>query len=61
MKIPKSFNKMSKEQQEEWLVAKLNEVYKTEDEIKRLLGSVRGGKKLVFEIDRVDEIILKEK
>jgi len=52
---------MSKEQQEEWLVAKLNEVYKTEDEIKRLLGSVRGGKKLVFEIDRVDEIILKEK
>jgi hypothetical protein len=61
VKIPKSLNKMSLLEQEAFLVKKLQELYSTEDNIKRMLGKVRGGNKVNIqtEPDRPDEILLK--
>jgi len=60
MKITKAFLKMTKTEQEEWLVIKLNEAYSQVDEVKRLLSKVRGGIKIDIEIDRPDLALLKE-
>jgi hypothetical protein len=60
MKITKAFLRMTKTEQEEWLVIKLNEAYSQVDEVKRLLSKVRGGMKLDIEIDRPDLALLKE-
>lgn len=60
MKITRAFLKMTKKEQEEWLVTKLNEAYSQVDEVKRLLSKVRGGMKLDIEIDRPDLALLKE-
>lgn len=61
MKIPAKFNKMTPQQQETYLVNKLMELNKDVDTIRRLLASIRGGKKLQIIIDeRPDEIALKE-
>lgn len=60
MKITKAFLRMTKTEQEEWLVTKLNEAYSQVDEVKRLLSKVRGGMKLDIEIDRPDLALLKE-
>ena len=60
MKITKAFLKMTKTEQEEWLVTKLNEAYGQVDEVKRLLSKVRGGMKIDIEIDRPDLALLKE-
>jgi hypothetical protein len=60
MKITKAFLKMTKTEQEEWLVTKLNEAYSQVDEVKRLLSKVRGGMKIDIEIDRPDLALLKE-
>lgn len=60
MKITRAFLKMTKTEQEEWLVTKLNEAYSQVDEVKRLLSKVRGGMKLDIEIDRPDLALLKE-
>jgi hypothetical protein len=47
--------------QEVWLIKKLQEVYEVEKELKRLLGTVRGGQRVsASEIDRPDEAILKD-
>lgn len=60
MKITKSFLKMTKMEQEEWLVIKLNEAYNQVDEVKKLLSRVRGGVKIEIDIDRPDLALLKE-
>jgi hypothetical protein len=61
MKLSKKFNKMSLQEQEAYLVKELQEMYRTEDAIKKLLGKVRGGQKVNIqtEPDRPDEILLK--
>ena len=61
MKLSKKFNKMSLQEQEAYLVKELQEMYIAEDEIKRMLGKVRGGNKVNIqtEPDRPDEILLK--
>lgn len=61
MKIPKTFNKMSVSDQENWLVKKLMELQQEENKLRRLLATVRGGNKLVITAEeRPDEILLKE-
>jgi hypothetical protein len=62
MKHPKNWNKMNLSQQEEWLIKKLQQVYQLEETIKKNLATVRGGQtiKINDEIDRPDELILKD-
>ena len=61
MKMPKGFNKWSATEQEVWLVNKLQYYYDIQSQITRMLASIRGGQRLqVSEIDRPDEIILKD-
>ena len=43
MTLPKKFFKMSLQEQEAYLVVKLQKVNKEHDEIMKLLGKVRGG------------------
>lgn len=60
MRYPKNWNKMSLNEQELWLVKKLNELYDLENNIKQALAKVRGGSKYeIKEIDRPDEALLK--
>lgn len=61
MKLSKKFNKMSLQEQEAYLVKELQDMYKQEDEIKKMLGRVRSGRKVNIqtEPDRPDEILLK--
>ncbi len=59
--IPKKLNKMSKDEQESWLVEKLQEIRVVENRLRRMLASVRGGQKLQIKLEeRPDEINLKE-
>ena len=61
MKYPKNWNKMILNEQENWLVKKLNELYNQEAEIKKMLGKVRGGQKINIVIDeRPDLLDLKD-
>jgi hypothetical protein len=61
MKMPKGFNKMPVMDQESWLVQKLEDVHTVESQLKRLLATVRGGQRVVIpEIDRPDELLLKD-
>lgn len=61
MKVPKGFNKMTTVEQESWLIKKLQELHEVEKELRRLLGTVRGGQRVsASEIDRPDEAILKD-
>ena len=51
---------MSINEQEIWLVKKLNELYNEENSIKKALAKVRGGTKyMVKDIERPDEALLK--
>ena len=60
-KYPKNWNKMSLSEQENWLVKKLSDLYIMETNIKQILAKIRGGTKFeVKEIERPDEIILKD-
>jgi hypothetical protein len=60
MKIPKSFNKMTLEQQEAWLISKLQALHAEEDSIRRMLADVRKGYRYeVMEIDRPDLLVMK--
>lgn len=61
MKYPKTWNKMSLIEQENWLVKKLTELHNQETEIKKMLGKVRGGQKINIVIDeRPDLLDLKD-
>lgn len=58
--MPKGFNKWSAQEQESWLVKRLQEYYAVETQISRMLASIRGGQRLqVSEIERPDELMLK--
>jgi hypothetical protein len=60
MKMPKGFNKWSANEQEAWLVKRLQEYHALENEIKKVLGKLRGGEVILFnEIERPDELQLK--
>jgi len=60
MKMPKGFNKWSAQEQESWLVKRLQEYYAVESQISKMLASIRGGQRLqVSEIERPDELMLK--
>jgi hypothetical protein len=60
MKMPKGFNKWSAQEQEIWLVNKLQDYYAIQNQISRMLASIRGGQRLqVSEIERPDEALLK--
>jgi hypothetical protein len=60
-KYPKNWNKMTLIEQENWLVKKLSDLYIMETNIKQILAKIRGGTKFeVKEIERPDEIILKD-
>jgi ferritin-like metal-binding protein YciE len=59
--MPKGFNKWTLQQQEEFFIKKLNELYDIEKEIKQTLAKIRGGNRMEYkEIERPDEIILKD-
>jgi hypothetical protein len=61
MKLPKNFYKMSLKDQEEVLVKKIEELYAQEDQVRKMLATIRGGYKIIEprEIDRPDEFTLK--
>jgi hypothetical protein len=60
MKMPKGFNKWSAQEQEIWLVNKLQDYYAIQSQISRMLASIRGGQRLqISEIERPDEALLK--
>lgn len=60
VKLPKSFNKMTLSEQESYLVKKLLEYYKMEEDVKRMLSKIRGGNKVIIkEVERPDEAVLK--
>jgi hypothetical protein len=59
--MPKGFNKWTLQQQEEFFIKKLNELYDIESEIKQTLAKIRGGNRMEYkEIERPDEILLKD-
>lgn len=45
--MEKKINEMTLDEQERWLVDKLQEYYAIQDDIKRLLAKVRGGQKII--------------
>ena len=59
--MPKTFAKMSLKDQEAYLVKKLSELYSEEDAVKKMLGKVRGGQRIIIAEpeDRPDLIELK--
>lgn len=57
MKYPKTWNKMSIIEQENWLVKKLAELYSQENEIKKMLGKVRGGQRINIVIDERPDLL----
>jgi len=60
MKMPKGFSKWSMQEQEIWLVNKLQYYYGVQSQISRMLASIRGGQRLqISEIERPDEALLK--
>jgi hypothetical protein len=60
IKLPKAFNKMTLSEQESYLVKKLLEFYKMEEDVKRMLSKIRGGNKIIIkEVERPDEAVLK--
>jgi hypothetical protein len=61
MRYPKGFNKWTLQQQEEFFIKKLQELYNIEQEIRHTLAKIRGGNRMEFkEIERPDEILLKD-
>ena len=60
MKMPKGFSKWSMQEQEIWLVNKLQYYYGVQSQISRMLASSRGGQRLqISEVERPDEALLK--
>lgn len=58
--MPKNWNKWTLNEQELWLVSKLQEYYVIENQITKMLAKIRGGQKIeVRDIDRPDEALLK--
>lgn len=60
MKITKAFLKMNKDEQLDYLIIKFKEANDNVNKIHRMMGALRSGKKIESEIERPDEIILKD-
>ena len=52
---------MSLQEQEAMLIKKIQELHNEEDDVRKMLATIRGGYKIIEprEIDRPDELILK--
>lgn len=61
MKLPKNFSKLSAKDQEEYLVKKLEQLHSEENNVRMMLGKVRGGTRIVIaeKEERPDELIMK--
>jgi len=60
MKMPKNWNKLKLDEQEQWLVKKYQEMMNDVDSVSRMLAKIRGGQRIVVkEIERPDEALLK--
>jgi hypothetical protein len=60
MKIPKNWNKLKIEEQEQWLVKKYQEMINEVESVSKMLAKIRGGNRIVVkEIERPDEALLK--
>lgn len=46
--MEKKVNEMTLDEQEAWLVKKLQQYYAIQDDIKRLLATVRGGQRIMI-------------
>ena len=58
--MPKNWNKLKLDEQENWLVKKYQEMMNDVDSVSRMLAKIRGGQKIVVkEIERPDEALLK--
>ena len=60
MSLPKKINKMSIEEQEAFIMKRLQDVYSLEQVYRRALAKVRGKVKIdISELDRPDLILMK--
>ena len=60
MKMPKNWNRLKLDEQENWLVKKYQEMMNDVDSVSRMLAKIRGGQRIVVkEIERPDEALLK--
>lgn len=60
MSLPKKINKMTIEEQEAYLIKKLQDMYEVETIYRRALAKVRGKVKIdISELDRPDLILMK--
>jgi beta-mannanase len=60
MKMPKNWNKLKIEEQEQWLVKKYQEMISEVESVSKMLAKIRGGNRIVVkEIERPDEALLK--
>ena len=60
MRMPKNWNKLKLDEQENWLVKKYQEMMNDVDSVSRMLAKIRGGQRIVVkEVDRPDEALLK--
>ena len=58
--MPKNWNKLKLDEQENWLVKKYQEMMNDVDSVSRMLAKIRGGQRIVVkEVDRPDEALLK--
>ena len=58
--MPKNWNKLNINEQENWLVKKYQEMLTEVDAVTKMLAKIRGGQRIkIAEIDRPDEAILK--
>ena len=58
--MPKNWNKLKLDEQEQWLVKKYQEMMNDVDSVSRMLAKIRGGQRIVVkEIERPDEALLK--
>jgi beta-mannanase len=61
MKMPKNWNKLKIEEQEQWLVKKYQEMISEVESVSKMLAKIRGGQriKIAEEVSRPDEALLK--
>jgi hypothetical protein len=59
LKLPRGFNKMTLQEQEEILVANLSSLHSLEKQIRAALAKIRGGNKFIASEPRPDELSLK--
>jgi len=58
--MPKNWNKLKIEEQEQWLVKKYQEMISEVESVSKMLAKIRGGNRIVVkEIERPDEALLK--